>query len=160
MLQADGECRQCTDNKISFDAACDSFGLNTSQSDVVKSYISTIKCPHRSSAWLIWGPPGIGKTKVVSVILHMLLLLMPWEPRILVCAPTNTAILQLASRLVSLFENSSTSKYSINDITLSRNEDRMKLKAGNEVWSNIFVNNRVTLENSKRKCIEDARLVF
>jgi len=36
----------------------------------------------------------------------------------------------------------------------------MKLKAGNEVWSNIFVNNRVTLENSKRKCIEDARLVF
>ena len=36
----------------------------------------------------------------------------------------------------------------------------MKLKADNEELSNIFVNSCVTMENSKRKCIEDARLVF
>lgn len=142
--------------KNSFDAACDSFGLNSSQIDAVKSCISAIQCPHRSSAQLIWGPPGTGKTKTVSVILHRLLRLMPWA-RILVCAPTNTAILQLASHLVSLFGNSSESKNLTNAIILFGNKDRMKQKANNEKLSEIFESNRVTSKTSETK---DARLVF
>ena len=73
MLQPDRECGQFRDEaKI---VAIADFELNDSQSDAVASCISATKCPDKSSLLLAWGPPGTGKTKTFSLILHMLLLL-------------------------------------------------------------------------------------
>ncbi|KAF8668399.1 hypothetical protein HU200_052206 [Digitaria exilis] len=139
MLQADRECRKCTYNENSSAAAYDSFGLNSSQIDAVKSCISAVQCSHRPSAQLIWGPPGTGKTKTVLVMLYRLLQLMP-SLRILVCAPTNTAVLQLAFHLVSLIiENTSESKELFNAVLLFGNKERLMKKAGNnKKLSKIF----------------------
>ncbi|GJZ38912.1 UvrD-like helicase, ATP-binding domain, P-loop containing nucleoside triphosphate hydrolase [Tanacetum coccineum] len=52
---------------------------------------------------MIWGPPGTGKTMTVSVLLFIL---MQMNYRTLTCAPTNVAIVQLASRLLSLVRES------------------------------------------------------
>jgi senataxin len=76
MLQADGKCGQCEDSGQCQDIelnCVENFGLNRSQAHAVNRCISACQCPHRSSAQLIWGPPGTGKTKTVSVMLHGLL---------------------------------------------------------------------------------------
>lgn len=64
MLQADG--KQCTDKGNSSEGAYGSFGLNDSQSDAVTSCISASTCS-KPSVMLIWGPPGTGKPKTVSL---------------------------------------------------------------------------------------------
>jgi superfamily I DNA and/or RNA helicase len=156
MLQADGKCGQCPDNGFDYEAARACFGLNSSQAHAVNSCISACRCPHRSFTQLIWGPPGTGKTKTVSVILHGLLILMP-RARILVCAPTNTAMLQLASHLVPLVEKFCKSKNLINAIILFGNMECMRQKADNEKLSKLFESNCVSSEASRTKY---ARLVF
>jgi len=90
MLQADGKF-------IDKD-----FGLNKSQRDAVESCFSASECS-KHSVRLIWGPPGTGKTKTASVFLLMILKSLRTH-RTLVCAPTNTALVQLASRFVCLLE--------------------------------------------------------
>jgi tRNA(Met) C34 N-acetyltransferase TmcA len=155
-IGADGKCGQCPDNGFDYEAARACFGLNRSQAHAVNSCISACRCPHRSFTQLIWGPPGTGKTKTVSVILHGLLILMP-RARILVCAPTNTAMLQLASHLVPLVEKFCKSKNLINAIILFGNMECMRQKADNEKLSKLFESNCVSSEASRTKY---ARLVF
>ncbi|KAL6610114.1 hypothetical protein ACP70R_040083 [Stipagrostis hirtigluma subsp. patula] len=144
-----GECGQCTDETKKIKSDNMGFGLNESQSNAVAACIASVKCSHRPSLQLIWGPPGTGKTKTVSIILHMLLM-MKGGQKILASAPTNTAILQMASHLVrhfkvlpgSYFLEPTHSRYSLRDIILYGNKNRMKFKADIEL-SEIFLERRV-----------------
>ncbi|XP_051194022.1 uncharacterized protein [Lolium perenne] len=133
-------CRHCSNESHGEikDDLCN-FKLNDSQLDAVASCISASNCPHRSSSvGLIWGPPGTGKTTTLAVMLHMLLMK---KQRILACAPTNMAVLQVASRLIGLVENFSLSHhYSLGDIILFGNKDRLHI--GKEL-SKIYLDDRV-----------------
>ncbi|KAI5011797.1 hypothetical protein ZWY2020_013934 [Hordeum vulgare] len=77
------------------------FGLNESQANAILSCISAVQCGKFS---LIWGPPGTGKTKTISVLLLAVMVMTKSQSkcRVLTCAPTNTAICQVASRLLAL----------------------------------------------------------
>ncbi|KAJ0096253.1 hypothetical protein Patl1_15696 [Pistacia atlantica] len=78
--------------------------LNDSQVKAVFACLRRINCNHKASIELIWGPPGTGKTKTVSMLLFRLLRM---KCRTLVCAPTNIAITEVASRVVKLVIESS-----------------------------------------------------
>ena len=134
MLQPNGE-----NKSSSSEAAIVQFGLNQSQGNVVASCISATE-HSSSSVRLVWGPPGTGKTKTVSVILYFLLK-MAKKPRVLVCAPTNIALGQLTRQLVSLLEKSSEDK-SIQDIILLGNEESLKVNVGKDL-SKVYLKNRV-----------------
>ncbi|KAA8532336.1 hypothetical protein F0562_032409 [Nyssa sinensis] len=62
-----------------------------------------MQCNHKSFVKLIWGPPGTGKTRTLSLLLLNLLGL---KCRTLVCAPTNAAITEVASRVLELVKQS------------------------------------------------------
>ena len=82
-------------------------------------------CHHKHSFKLIWGPPGTGKTKTVGILLRALQLL---KCRTLTCAPTNTAVVQVVSRLLPLVEKDSVrGVLPLGDIVLFGNKDRMKI---------------------------------
>ncbi|KAF3329535.1 helicase SEN1-like protein [Carex littledalei] len=87
-----------------------------------------------SSFKLIWGPPGTGKTKTISILLALMLIK---NCRTVTCAPTNTAVVEVASRLLKLAEDSSDLFQS--DIVLFGNKDRMRIDEG---LSKIFLENR------------------
>src|SRR6185312_16591240 len=77
------------------------FRLNGAQADAVLSCISaTGRDGGEGKFSLIWSPPGTGKTKTISVLL--LVASQTRDCRVLTCAPTNTAISQVASRLLEL----------------------------------------------------------
>lgn len=138
-LQAIRHCNHCSNR--SHDEIKDNlrnFKLNDSQLDAIASCISASNCCHRSSVGLVWGPPGTGKTTTLAVTLHMLLMK---KQRILACAPTNMAVLQVASRLIGLIEDFSLSHhYTFGDIILYGNKDR--LHVGKEL-SKIYLDDRV-----------------
>ncbi|CAN6838475.1 unnamed protein product [Brassica oleracea] len=116
--------------------------LNTSQEAAVLGCIKTRNCSHETSAKLIWGPPGTGKTKTVATLLFSLLKL---KCRTVVCAPTNTAIVEVASRLLSLFKETSSSEhptYGLGNVVLSGNRDRMGIK-NNQPLLDVFLDERV-----------------
>ena len=50
---------------------------------------------------LIQGPPGTGKTHTIKGIISMLYHAMDKDKKILVCAPSNAAIDEIVTRLVS-----------------------------------------------------------
>ena len=66
--------------------------LNEPQARAVQRCLEKTSCAHKSSIELIWGPPGTGKTKTVAVLL---LQFRKNNHRVLTCAPTNTAIMQV-----------------------------------------------------------------
>lgn len=118
--------------------------LNNSQTEAVLNALFKMKCDHKPSVELIWGPPGTGKTKTVSVLLFNLLKL---NLRTLVCAPTNIAITEVASRLLNLSTESSKAEdqkdYAYNcsygDILLFGNKARLKVSRDIE---NIYLDYR------------------
>ncbi|CAM0903209.1 unnamed protein product [Alopecurus aequalis] len=94
---------------------------------------------HSPSLKLIWGPPGTGKTKTISTILWAMLIK---GSRTLTCAPTNTAILEVTSRIVRLVgESSDGSVCFLNDIVLFGNKDRMKIDDSDDL-SMVFLDSR------------------
>ncbi|XP_058744792.1 helicase SEN1-like [Vicia villosa] len=113
--------------------------LNESQEDAVSSCVSMMNCRH-ADIKLIWGPPGTGKTKTVACLLFSLL---KFKTRTLVCAPTNTAVLEVAIRLHRLAMNSlEHDRYGLGDIVLFGNSKRMKLSS-HPGLEDIFLDNRV-----------------
>ncbi|XP_047063773.1 helicase sen1-like [Lolium rigidum] len=114
------------------------FNLNDSQLNAVADCFSAME-NHSPSLKLIWGPPGTGKTKTISTILWAMLIK---DFRILTCAPTNTAVLEVASRIVRLVgESSDGSGCFLNDIVLFGNKDRMKIDDSHDL-SVVFLDSR------------------
>ncbi|GAB2286433.1 hypothetical protein Dimus_020840, partial [Dionaea muscipula] len=73
-----------------------SCNLDESQETAILSSILMRNCTHETMVkLLIWGPPATGKTKTVASLLHLLFVL---NCRTVACAPTNTAVLQVAER--------------------------------------------------------------
>ena len=106
--------------------------------------IHKMDCSHKSSVEQIWGPPGTGKTMTVSVMLSIFLQM---KCRTLTCAPTNVAIVAVASRVLSLVKESSKtitangdSFYSVGDLLLFGNKDRLKIGTNIE---EIYLDHRV-----------------
>ncbi|KAL0898632.1 hypothetical protein Bca101_082593 [Brassica carinata] len=123
-------------------AVISSATLNTSQEAAVLGCIKTRNCSHEKSVKLIWGPPGTGKTKTVATLLYSLLKL---KCRTVVCAPTNTAIVEVTSRLLSLFKENSSSEhstYGLGNVVLSGNRDRMGIKK-NHPLLDVFLDERI-----------------
>ncbi|KAK1380712.1 UvrD-like helicase ATP-binding domain-containing protein [Heracleum sosnowskyi] len=117
--------------------------LNNSQTEAVLNALFKMKCDHKPSVELVWGPPGTGKTKTVSVLLFNLL---KSNLRTLVCAPTNIAITEVASRLLKLLTESSKAEYhedyayhSYGDLLLYGNKARLKVSSDME---NIYLDYR------------------
>ncbi|CAK8566184.1 unnamed protein product [Lathyrus sativus] len=101
--------------------------LNESQKDAVLSCVSMRECHHSDTIKLIWGPPGTGKTKTVASLLFSLL---KFKTRTLTCAPTNTAVLEVAARLQNLVKKSledNTETCGFGDIVVFGNRSRMKV---------------------------------
>ncbi|GJY49543.1 UvrD-like helicase, ATP-binding domain, P-loop containing nucleoside triphosphate hydrolase [Tanacetum coccineum] len=110
--------------------------LNESQRKAIMAVLCKTQCSHISSVEQIWGPPGTGKTMTVSVLLFILLQI---QQRTLTCAPTNVAIVQLASRVLSLVKESyetTTAIYdyfsSVGDVLLFGNREILKLGTDTE----------------------------
>jgi senataxin len=80
---------------------------------------------------LIWGPPGTGKTKTLGTLLFAL---FKMNCRTLVCAPTNVAIKEVASRVLSMvresFDGNSDALFcNLGDMLLFGNHERLKVGA-------------------------------
>ncbi|PWA62544.1 uvrD-like Helicase, ATP-binding domain, P-loop containing nucleoside triphosphate hydrolase [Artemisia annua] len=118
--------------------------LNESQREAVMAALCRTQCCHVSSVEQIWGPPGTGKTMTVSVLLFFLLQM---KQRTLTCAPTNVAIVQLASRVLSLvresFKTTTASGdyfYSVGDLLLFGSKEILKVSTDIE---EIYLEHRV-----------------
>ncbi|KAK8667986.1 hypothetical protein V6N13_105458 [Hibiscus sabdariffa] len=105
--------------------------LNESQKNSVVACLDKMQCNHKSHVELIWGPPGTGKTRTVSVLLFSLLRM---KYRTLACAPTNVAIADLAARVLKLVKESNKTGSvadgqfcSLGDILLFGNKERLKV---------------------------------
>ncbi|PNT61707.1 helicase SEN1 [Brachypodium distachyon] len=126
------------------------FGLNDSQAGAILSCVSAVQCSSGATGSkfsLIWGPPGTGKTKTISVLLLLLLLMTTTtkknqgsERRVLTCAPTNTAICQVASRLLSLRKKHDAGGGCHGDLLLFGNKQRMPI---DKDLNEIFLDTRV-----------------
>lgn len=118
-----------------------SHNLNQSQKDAVLSCVSMRDCHHNNTVKLIWGPPGTGKTKTVASLLFSLL---KFKTRTLICAPTNNAVLEVASRLQNLVKESlehDSDAYGSGDILVFGNKSRMKVD-GYKDLQDVFLDNR------------------
>lgn len=117
-----------------------SFKLNTSQEDAVLRCLEAKNCNHSNNIKLIWGPPGTGKTKTTSVLL---LSLFKMRCRTLTCAPTNIAVMEVASRVVKLVSESLRfDGYGLGDIVLFGNKERMKIDEREDLFD-VFLDYRV-----------------
>ncbi|XP_022642994.1 probable helicase MAGATAMA 3 isoform X1 [Vigna radiata var. radiata] len=119
--------------------------LNESQKDAVLNCVTSRECQHNDTVKLIWGPPGTGKTKTVASLLFSLLEL---KVRTLTCAPTNTAVLEVAARLHNLVKESLEFDIGFGDIVVFGNKSRMKVDCYRGL-SDVFLDYRV---NNLLKC--------
>lgn len=121
-----------------------STNLNSSQESAVLSCLERRSSSEKPSLKLIWGPPGTGKTKTVATLLFALLNL---GCKTVVCAPTNTAVVGVASRLLALVKESSSSDhstYGLGNIVLSGNRVRMGIDSKNSDLLDVFLDHRIS----------------
>ncbi|XBI57566.1 hypothetical protein VPH35_038933 [Triticum aestivum] len=129
---------QCFTRKSIDGLGLEKFDLNDSQLNAVADCVSVME-NHSPSLKLIRGPPGTGKTKTISTILWAMLIK---GVKTLTCAPTNTAVLEVASRIVRLVrESSDGSVCFLNDIVLFGNKERMKIDDSHDL-STVFLDSR------------------
>ncbi|KAK9106432.1 hypothetical protein Syun_022443 [Stephania yunnanensis] len=152
LLQADSKagdsCDTCSLQEV-FDgpakrslAKLNLLSMNASQMDAVLSSIAASYCHHRNSIKLIWGPPGTGKTKTVAALVWTLLGL---KRRTVTCAPTNIAVLEVATRLLKLVRGDLRDDcYGLGDIVLSGNRERMKIDDRDDLFD-VFLEFRVEI---------------
>ncbi|MCL7027777.1 hypothetical protein MKW94_009867 [Papaver nudicaule] len=105
--------------------------LNEFQRAAILGTISAMQCNHRSTVKLVWGPPGTGKTKTISILLHSLLSM---NVRSLACSPENIAVAELALRILNLHKDACESDLgknksgcSLGDFLLFGNMNRSEL---------------------------------
>ncbi|KAL8218515.1 hypothetical protein R6Q57_021888 [Mikania cordata] len=150
VLYTDSMVKECCDICLSEDKYSQNFDsrlldqLNESQAGAIRAALCKTECCHGSFVEQIWGPPGTGKTTTVSVLLFILLKM---NRRTLTCAPTNVAIVQVASRVLNLVKESSNTTtasghvfYCIGDVLLFGNKQRLKVDTEIE---EIYLENRV-----------------
>jgi len=87
--------------------------------------------------------------------------------RILVCAPTNIAVVQLASRLVSLVDKSTETKHLLGNIILFGSDKLSSCwKKADKTLSKIFLKNLIGTNgdinhrNQERMLLQASQLVF
>ncbi|CAH2071519.1 unnamed protein product, partial [Thlaspi arvense] len=122
-----------------------SANLNSSQESAILSCLETRNDCGKTSVRLIWGPPGTGKTKTVATLLFALLKL---RCKTVVCAPTNTAVVEVASRLLALCKESSSSEhstYGLRNIVLAGNRVRMGIDSKNGHLLDVFLDHRMSI---------------
>ncbi|XP_073152522.1 uncharacterized protein [Henckelia pumila] len=137
-----GDCDICSSNGVGRGCShsIDSMGLGDSQKAAVLNCVTTTKCLHQNTVKLIWGPPGTGKTKTISVLVASLLRM---KCRTLTCAPTNVAVLGVAKRLMSLLSGTlKYDTYGLGDIVLFGNKKRMNIIDQDDLYD-IFLDHRV-----------------
>ncbi|CAH2065623.1 unnamed protein product [Thlaspi arvense] len=150
VLQSNNEvggesCASCQENSESVvsqhvEKMLRSFKLNSSQEGAILSCLEAKSCNNCNNIKLIWGPPGTGKTKTTSVLL---LNILKVRCRTLTCAPTNIAVLELASRVVNLVSESLRfGGYGLGDIVLFGNQERMKIQEREDLFD-VFLDYRV-----------------
>ncbi|TVU16031.1 hypothetical protein EJB05_39578, partial [Eragrostis curvula] len=115
----------------------DKLNLNDSQLNAIADCVSVMGNNY-SSIKLLWGPPGTGKTKTISSILWALLVK---DQKTLACAPTNTAVLEIATRIVKLISEYSDGSVFLNDIVLFGNKKKMKIDDDNDL-SKVYLDSR------------------
>ncbi|XP_066344368.1 helicase sen1-like [Miscanthus floridulus] len=132
-------------------AKLSTFKLNDSQTESILSCVKATRQQDGASKFsLIWGPPGTGKTKTISVLL-LLLLTSQTKCRVLTCAPTNTAISQVASRLLTLWkQHAAADRGCHGDLLLFGNRERMAVDGD---LGEIFLDTRV---KRLKKCFSPA----
>lgn len=119
-----------------------SYNLNNSQEAAVLSCVGLRDCYHQNTVKLIWGPPGTGKTKTVGLLLFVLLKI---KCRTLTCAPTNSAVLQVTTRLLSLVRESlEYDTYGLGDIILFGNDERLRIDGCDDLLD-VFLDYRVNV---------------
>uniref|UniRef100_A0ACD5UEM4 Uncharacterized protein n=1 Tax=Avena sativa TaxID=4498 RepID=A0ACD5UEM4_AVESA len=111
--------------------------LNNSQNDAILKCISAMLCRNSSNFSLIWGPPGTGKTKTISVLLW---LMRKTKHGVLACAPTNLAVKQVASRFLRLSKENSLDTRSLGDVLLFGIKQRMLV---DDDLKEIYLHDRV-----------------
>ncbi|XVE90672.1 hypothetical protein DITRI_Ditri20bG0095900 [Diplodiscus trichospermus] len=135
------DCAMCLSEKNSVPVpSFKSYGLNGSQKAAIISCINTWRCSHQNTVKLIWGPPGTGKTKTAGLLLFTLLGI---KCRTITCAPTNIAVVEVASRLMSLVTGTlEFDTYGYGDIVLFGNKKRMQID-DHEDLLDVFLDYRV-----------------
>ncbi|KAM4124279.1 hypothetical protein ACB094_01G218800 [Castanea mollissima] len=119
-----------------------SYNPNNSQEAAVLSCVSLRDCYHQNTVKLIWGPPGTGKTKTVGLLLFVLLKI---KCRTLTCAPTNSAVLEVTTRLLSLVRESlEYETYGLGDIILFGNDERLRIDGCDDL-RDVFLDYRVNV---------------
>ncbi|KAM0946831.1 putative DNA helicase [Dioscorea sansibarensis] len=118
-----------------------SFNLNESQNNAVLSCVSAAQCNDKCSIDLIWGPPGTGKTKTTGALLWIL---GEMKCRTLTCAPTNTAVREVASQYMKLLKAKAAGEGALllGDVLLFGNKSRMSID-DNLHLRDVFLDNRV-----------------
>ena len=112
-------------------AYCTSIGLNPSQAQALRSVVAgllTIKPnPH---VRLVQGPPGTGKTSMLVALLSVLGCL---HRRTLISAPTNAAVVEIATRMMTNFfqdrggeQKKQFSKYCTEDLQMPPSTSRIE----------------------------------
>lgn len=120
------------------DLNLEKYMLNNSQLNAVADCV-LVSEKISSPIKLIWGPPRTGKTKTISALLWVML---HSGHRTLTCAPTNTAVLEVASRIVKLVhESPASSGQYLSDIVLFGNKKRMKIGEDHDL-SVVFLSSR------------------
>ncbi|KAF3792771.1 hypothetical protein EJ110_NYTH10923 [Nymphaea thermarum] len=152
MLATDG-CEKCSSEHVDrsmekeIGSELRSSRLNGSQVEAVVSALVAASCTHSNLVKLIWGPPGTGKTTTICNLLERL---SEMTYGTLTCAPTNVAVMEIASRLVKLVRKSREklgngfSCCRLGDILLFGNKEKMKerVKADRDL-RDIFLDTRV-----------------
>ncbi|CAI8586619.1 unnamed protein product [Vicia faba] len=116
--------------------------LNESQNKAICYSLSSFHCNHKSTVDLIWGPPGTGKTKTLATLLFAL---VKMNRRALVCAPTDVAVKEVASRVLTMVRESFDRNVdalfcNLGNMLLFGNHER--LKVGSEI-EDIYLDYRV-----------------
>ncbi|PWA64840.1 recBCD enzyme subunit RecB, P-loop containing nucleoside triphosphate hydrolase [Artemisia annua] len=118
--------------------------LNESQRKAIMTVLCKTQCGHISSVEQIWGPPRTGKTMTVSVLI---VILLQMKHRTLTCAPTNVAIVELASRVLNLarelFKTATASGnylFSVGDLLLFGKREILKVSTDIE---EIYLEHRI-----------------